>query len=186
MGQKQCSICGRLDGRITRGMCWMHYMRWHTHGDPTVVLKKKKRDDQTVAEWFLTFVDKPESGCWEWTGFKDRNGYGKFNALEGEQLAHRAAYRLFVGEIRKDLTLDHICRNRGCVNPEHLDCVSHSENMRRSPLWKGTKNAAKTHCRKGHPYDATNTFRYRDGRRDCRTCMNERNRLARLRLKGVS
>lgn len=77
----------------------------------------------------------PETGCWEWQRYVRPDGYGK-TRLHGEQLAHRAYYREYVGPIPEGLSLDHLCRVRHCVNPEHLEPVPHAVNVRRGA---GTK-----------------------------------------------
>ncbi len=77
---------------------------------------------------------KVESGCWEWTGYCDKDGYGKFpnNGWDHSQMAHRASYQLLTGAIPSGMTLDHLCSNRKCVNPDHLEPVTQSENVRRA------------------------------------------------------
>lgn len=126
---------------------------------------------------FMAKVEKMKSGCWEWTAYRDDDGYGKFKVRAGfQQAAHRTSYELFVGPIPDGLQLDHLCRNPGCVNPEHLEPVTCEENIHRGDA--GQHNAAKTHCPQGHPYDEKNT-RYgvqRRGRaiRQCRACDRER------------
>jgi hypothetical protein len=109
-----------------------------------------------------------QGGCWEWLAYRDRKGYGVF----GRQRAHRVAYELLVGPIPDGLQIDHLCRNPSCVNPDHLEPVTLVENTRRGIAWQvaGAKNAAKTHCPTGHPYDDANTLILSRGRRDCRTC----------------
>ena len=85
-------------------------------------------------------IDAP-SGCWLWTGRKDRTGYGRMNVAGRSEAAHRVSYRTFRGPIPPGLVLDHVCRTRACVNPDHLDPVSRSENMRRAAehgAWAGT------------------------------------------------
>src|SRR3990167_6668035 len=101
---------------------------------------------------------KERTGCWAWQGAKNRHGYGVIRVRNGTQslLAHRAAYELFVGLIPKWehpewMQLDHLCRNPGCINPDHLELVSHKENMAR-----GIKRA-QTSCQRGHPFDTENT-----------------------------
>ena len=117
-----------------------------------------------------------EDGCWQWTGSIDRNGYGSFWFNKTMALAHRVSYELKVGPIPEGMQLDHLCRNRSCVNPAHLEPVTARENTHRSPI----TFANKTHCPKGHAYDEANTYvRPSDGRRRCRTCMG-------LRLLEVS
>ena len=80
-------------------------------------------------------VEVLKNGCWQWIGCIHRLGYGICNAL-GEILAHRVVYREVVGKIPEGMTIDHLCRNRSCVNPSHLETVSLAENVRRSPRTK--------------------------------------------------
>lgn len=107
-------------------------------------------------------------GCWDWTAYRDKDGYGSVKADGKMQLAHRHVYSVLVGPIPKGLTLDHLCRNRACVNPEHLEPVTQRVNTHRGNT-AAARNAAKTHCVKGHPYDEANTYRNRKGR-FCRAC----------------
>lgn len=131
-----------------------------------------------LAERFWKYVDKTET-CWLWTGRVNNHGYGVTSVKTRPVQAHRAAYELSVGPIPDGLEIDHLCRVRRCVNPEHLEAVTASENVRRSDH---TKSAAsirahwlgKTHCPNGHPYDEENTYRRPDGGRDCRTCQKRR------------
>jgi hypothetical protein len=109
-------------------------------------------------------VTAVDSDCWQFTGYIDRDGYGRYNDRRtGEQMAHRFAYRWFVGDIPAGLTLDHLCRNRSCVNPAHLEPVTTRENLRRGGI--GTQ----THCQRGHPFDEKNTAIVQGWRR-CRAC----------------
>ena len=115
--------------------------------------------------------------CWLWTAAKRSNGYGAWSVgtrSEGMAQAHRFAYEGLVSSVPHGLELDHLCRNRACVNIAHLEPVTHAENQRRSPL-AGKASRAKTHCPQGHPYDERNTRRYK-GRRHCRACARERAR----------
>lgn len=125
------------------------------------------RFDPTVRMWARIDKRGPNE-CWPWTGVIGRDGYGKFRGTS----AQREVYQALVGLIPDGLELDHLCRNRSCVNPAHLEPVTHRENGARSPLWGGTINSAKTHCKRGHPFDAANTYRVR-GRRSCRACNAE-------------
>jgi hypothetical protein len=116
------------------------------------------------------------NGCWQWTASAHPKGYGQFRGLAGEQYAHRAAYKFRHGEIPFGCEVDHLCKNRGCVNPDHLEAVPHRENMRRSDALMGI-NSRKTHCLQGHPFDSKNTYVYSTtGRRFCRMCGVQRAR----------
>lgn len=118
-------------------------------------------------------------GCWEWTGGRDVDGYGRawVPGLRRITRAHRAFYEVFVGPIPDGLQIDHLCRNRCCVNPGHLEPVTAQENIRRS---EGIQvlNSRKTHCLRGHAYDEANTYITPDGRRDCRSCAQLRKQVA--------
>lgn len=133
----------------------------------------------------LRFVDKvlvDESGCWLWTGSVDGPGYGKISA-DGVLIgAHRVAYQLFVGPIPAGLHLDHLCRVRACVNPAHLEPVTHRENTRRGGPYNA--RAQQTHCKRGHPFDEDNTYLWRRSRH-CRACVAYR-RQARSGAKGTA
>jgi hypothetical protein len=128
---------------------------------------------------FSRAIINPDSGCWEWTGSKD-HGYGSIH-FRGKMIrAHRAAWRLWFGLIPNGLELDHLCRNRACVNPAHLEPVSHRENTLRgtAPV---SENAAKTHCSNGHEFTPENTGRNKDGSRYCKSCLRERSSARRRR-----
>jgi len=102
--------------------------------------------------------------CWLWQGALNNSGYGSFRGVG----AHRWAYEHFRDAIPAGFEIDHLCRNKACVNPDHLELVSHRENSLRSGGW-AMRHATATHCPAGHPYDVTNT-NHRRGRRYCREC----------------
>lgn len=139
----------------------------------------KRRDPKARFFEKLTF---PFSGCWEWCGSKLQCGYGEFWNGDRKMLAHRWSYEQFVGPIPADLELDHLCRNRGCVSPYHLEPVTRSENALRGLTGHHRRREAEhiTHCPQGHEYDEVNTW-LRPNRsgglsRHCRAC--ERARVA--------
>ena len=108
-------------------------------------------------------------GCWNWLGYRDRDGYGRVG-INGKVLgAHRVAYELMIGPVPSGAELDHLCRNRHCVNPAHLEAVTHKENMLRG-AGVGSENAAKDRCVKGHLFDEKNTYLRPIGGRNCRAC----------------
>lgn len=116
---------------------------------------------------------EPMSGCWLWIGGQFSNGYGRLCVNGSDQGAHRVSYRLHVGEIPFDMELDHLCRVRLCVNPRHLEPVSHHENVLRGNGFSG-RRARQTHCIHGHEFTQGNTYRrLRNGRmlRQCLVCM---------------
>jgi hypothetical protein len=107
--------------------------------------------------------------CWNWTGKIQHGGYGIFFFIDTQIVAHRVAYMLLVGPIPEDKTIDHLCRNRKCVNPAHLEPVSIAENVMRG---EGicALNAKKTHCKRGHAFTEENTY-MNGGKRFCRACL---------------
>ena len=113
------------------------------------------------------WIPEPNTGCWLWTAAIAR-GYGVF-WFEGRQgPAHRYAYERWAGPIPDGLQLDHLCRVRNCVNPNHLEPVTCRENLLRGETFNAT-NAARTHCPQGHEYDEKNTYVWRS-QRHCRPC----------------
>jgi hypothetical protein len=106
--------------------------------------------------------DRYGDACWEWPLARKSDGYPIVGWDGRTRHAHRVAYEFLVGPIPDGLTLDHLCRNRGCVNPDHLEPVTHQENCRR---------ARKDYCAHGHELTPENTYiRPSNGRRACREC----------------
>lgn len=129
---------------------------------------------------FMAKIEKRENGCWAWKGVRARFGYGVFSIKTRKMLAHRVSYQMFKGPIPAGLTIDHLCRNPFCVNPEHLEAVTLAENVMRSRGPAAT-NARKTHCKRGHPLSGRNLIVTKSGGRRCRSCSYAANEGARQR-----
>lgn len=132
---------------------------------------------------------EPNSGCWLWTGALDHYGYG-LTTRNGKQIkAHRAVYEMHRGPIPKALDIDHKCRLKCCVNPDHLEPVTRGENARRQNAAGDNAMAAmqraKTHCPMGHEYNPENTRMVNKGvSRQCRICAREISKLAQRRYRA--
>jgi hypothetical protein len=125
---------------------------------------------------FEAKIDKRVLGCWEWTGAKTSAGYGQFQtgkySTTGNPLpeyAHRIAYELYVGPIGPGLTIDHLCRNRACVRPDHLEPVSVRENLMRGE-GISARYARSDYCSRGHLKSPDNLYVYPNGSHECREC----------------
>lgn len=127
-------------------------------------------------------VALPFSGCIVWTGGSAK-GYGRIYHDGRTRPTHRVAFELFRGPIPAGFDINHLCRNKACMNPTHLEAVTRSENLRYDYAIKpwGNQNTGKTHCQRGHEYAGAN-LRVISGKRYCKTCVNERKREARALL----
>ena len=141
----------------------------------------------SAAEKFWAKVDAG-GDCWLWTGALNTGGYGRFTLDGRRQRAHRVAYALLVSPVPDHLELDHLCRVRHCVNPDHLEPVTRRENVIRgaAPAQAAYRQKRKTHCPKGHPYDEANTYEWarRPGQRYCVECNRVRSREYSRRKRG--
>lgn len=147
--------------------CHRHYERKRRTGSPTGTNRR------TPAQRFWAKVEKTDT-CWLWRGAITSRGYGSFfrgNGL-GAVGAHCWAYESLVGEIPDRLQLDHLCRNRACVNPAHLEPVTARVNRMRGvgPQRTRERFAAMTHCKRGHPRTPENMFTASNGTHNCRPC----------------
>lgn len=134
MAGRVCSIDSCPQRVIARGWCHRHYKRWQNHGDPAYVPPPR---DWRPAFWDRVDKDGP-GGCWIWTGSVEGKGYGHPTIAGKKHPAHRLAYELLVGPVPEGLHLDHLCRVRRCVNPEHLEPVTSRENSLRGVQTKLT------------------------------------------------
>ena len=121
------------------------------------------------------------SGCWIWKGYLDKNGYGCFRVKGKTHLAHRFSWEYYNGKIPDKKEMDHLCRNTTCVNPQHLEPVTHRENNHRGRNWERER----THCPQGHEFTEYNTYHHK-GHRHCRMCRQIRKRKHSLDPKWVT
>ena len=119
----------------------------------------------TERERFAAKYRVTAEGCWQWAATLNQSGYGVFWAGGKNVKAHRFSYETFVGPIEDGMTIDHLCRNRACVRPDHLEKVTHQENVKR-----GLTSALKTHCAQGHPWTEENIRLDNRGARFCLPC----------------
>lgn len=137
-------------------------------------------DDRT---FFLSRVpNRPDIGCWLWTGTISASGYGRLKRQGRDIFAHRFAYELLVGPIPEGLVIDHLCRTRSCVNPDHLEPVTHAENLRRGKGHPTLRPGKK--CKNGHLLTVeTIAVRSHDGYLECHICRLASKKRYRKRLK---
>lgn len=136
--------------------------------------------DKKTPERFWSKVETPSGigECWMWKGAINGDGYASFGVRSYEIVAgHRFAYQLVFGDVPKGKELDHLCKNRACVNPYHLEPVEHKENLLRGDS-PSARHARQTHCKNGHPLTEDNIaeFGKKRGRRDCKICHKERHK----------
>ena len=143
-------------------------------------------NQKDIARFWAKVDRRGPAECWPWLSGHQNFGYGCFRLGLSSVPAHRVAYEIINGKIPVGLEIDHLCRNTNCVNPSHLEAVTHRENILRgnSPMARAAKV---TCCPKGHPYDDDNTIikKLKNGRygRECRICKNESNSLRYYRRK---
>ena len=168
--------------------------------------------DAKSYERFIGRIEIASSGCWEMSGWKDRNGYARFHKSKNKSKAHRISYEWHKGAIPAGLTIDHLCKNKGCVNPDHLEAVTAKENGMRHNAegykkWWATlsaedkiafvkkasskasqiaavKKLAAIHCNRGHEWKPETTYIVpSNGHRRCNVCFAEVQKRSRLKAK---
>lgn len=161
-----CSVSTCDRSPVARSLCLPHYKRWQRHGTPEAGMD---------SDPWLRFLNRrtiTDDGCWVISGADRRTGYAKIKVDGTAHRAHRWAYERLVGPIPDGLVLDHLCRNRACANPDHMEPVTFRENVLRGE-GPTAANARKTECPVGHsladPYIVPST-----GSRMCRICIKER------------
>jgi hypothetical protein len=169
--------CG--DPVNSHGWCTKHYRRWQRNGDPLTV-KQIVGDDR--ARLMSHVRQGTPDECWPWTGAVGDRGYGVTKRTEGETLAHRAIYAVFVGPIPEGATIDHLCHKHdecdGGDECPHRKCCNWLAHLKVAPgvanMMRGNGpsaiNARKDRCIRGHLFDEANTIRSRSGKRRCRKC----------------
>lgn len=164
--------------RYAKGYCEKHYNRWRRWGDPARAGRPNyeamsNADPMKRLSRIRTRVDMSDpNACWIWPGAKTAGGYGQMRGGPGVKVyTHRAAYEALIGPIPEGLVLDHLCRNRACCNPAHLEPVTDAVNLER-----GIGHGSETHCPHGHPYGGDNLIVRKNGSRACRSCERRYNR----------
>ncbi len=170
MEKKLCRIPGCPKPTKGQGYCAGHYHRLMRYGSPLEGGAPRIRAPEDVRFWAK--VNKNGllwngARCWLWTGTINPYGYGIFSRPNGSNLAHRVACELTDGLIPDGLDCDHLCRNRACVNPAHIDIVTRAVNLGRGI--RSIKAIARTHCIQGHALVGENLYYEGNGKR-CRTC----------------
>ena len=186
---KDCAICGqtfyaspsevrRGNGKYCSAECYRKSRIGRKMPEATRI-KLQQSMKQSLARKRVPAVERFEKyfrkdeGWWLWTGGLLHIGYGAFTAEDRKSVrAHRFSYEIYIGEIPKGLTLDHLCRVRSCVNPSHLEPVTIKENLMRSSNFVAI-NAKKTHCKNGHEFTEGSFYLSKKGSRDCKQCKSD-------------
>lgn len=162
-------------------------------------MKRTPQDQDHTLRLLSRGVAGP-NGCIVWTGAVNNRGYGQIRTHGVLAYVHRSVYELLVAPIGDGAVLDHLCHNRDaacaggeecrhrrCINPYHLEPVTPGENQHRSPHTLASIHGSKTHCLRGHPFDARNTYvRPDNGGRQCKQCSRTRDAARRVAVAAVT
>lgn len=146
-----------------------------TGGGSTKSYRKRGIDGQELLDYIRSQCVITEEGCWLWVGPKNDKGYGKITYLGRKRSVHQITYALAIGTVLPGNELDHTCRRRECCAPDHVEEVTHKENVVRGALYLVSRNryANTTHCPSKHPYAGDNLYVDKKGHRRCRACNRE-------------
>lgn len=139
--------------------------------------------DGLLARFMAKVSPEPNSGCWLWTASLNWRGYGRLKVNGRMVHAHRFAFEMTKGPIPQNLVIDHLCRTRGCVNPDHMEPVTSAVNTLRGESIVAV-NARKSHCKYGHALTPENVYTAGGIKRQCRECGREAVRRRRRRLRA--
>lgn len=177
--ERPCKFPGCKKPLFTRGFCSGHFQQLRLRKKMSQLRNKRPRGTLPVIEYQKVpcLVPGLIGPCYEWTRGKS-NGYGRVGLSNGSRIyIHRYVWELANGKIPDGMEIDHRCRNRACCNVDHLRIVTHKVNSTENvvgAIWQLRK--AKTHCKRGHPFDEENTYATKNGGRHCRACARQRNR----------
>ena len=178
------TLSGIMVKATVEGSLHLQAQEWSPMSATPIVHKKPGPKPRPAADRFWDKVNKTDT-CWLWTASCSPTGYGVFRISQPVHKlvsAHRWAYEQVHGPIPAGLQIDHLCRIRHCVNPDHLEAVTQKENLQRGKGTNGHSYTRKTHCKHGHMFNCKNTQIRPDGSRRCRVC-NRIQKRARRQLK---
>jgi len=178
---RECVSCQRIRTIRARNVCGSCYNRLRKSGN---ILPGYSSWHKPLKDRILEKTDR-SGECWLWLGSRYLSGYGMLSIKSRATPAHRVSYQEFVGRIPEGFQIDHLCRVRHCVNPNHLEPVTQQENLRRAPYTASDLQRSKTHCPQGHFYAGENLYVTPTGGRACRACRSEHTRRYRENRKKV-